>query len=470
MKLCLNEVMTKNKMFATGVELLRVIESLGEYSALMVGGTPRDLILNREINDIDIATNCPIEILTEKFQTYNIGRSKDFGIVVIVYNNFDFEVAQFRSESNYSNNRHPEKVQPVGDFYTDSSRRDFTCNSLGLRYDGTIIDHHGGVEDIKFRNLRAVGDPARRFAEDYVRMLRAARFMATLNFVLSAKTRRAIKRLNSLILKASPERVALELIKTASKGGPIFARFIQELSNLRLLSKILPEVDVLRYFHHKLSNHPEGRTVYEHVIKSVAICRGNDPTTLLAVLLHDIGKGVTLTEHKGYPKYKGHDKEGAKMVYNIGERLHLSNNMVEAIAFSTENHMKFHDLIKMKPSKVTRLVSNAHWPVLVEVGRADEFSRGSAFRFAGEFEAQIKRAEKIREDWQNRINSRVLSIISGDTIMRVTGERSGPIIGILKNRIQDRLIDEGLNHECHKTVRHLIMEEYELLRKQNEIG
>lgn len=464
-KICLDKLLDSNAMFRAGVKLMEQIESLGNYQTLMVGGTPRDIILKRDISDIDIATNCPMDKLTENFQAYDVGRSKDFGILVVVYKGFHFEVAQFRSEKGYSNRRHPDEVKIVGDFREDSSRRDFTCNALGLKADGTIIDHHGGLKDIQYRTLRAVGDPMRRFSEDFVRMLRAARFMATLRFGLHKDTRRAIRRLSSLILTAAPERVALELTKAASKGGPVFARFIQELSSLRLLSKILPEVDVLRYYYHKLSHHPEGRTVYEHVIKCVEICRGNDPTILLAALLHDVGKGVTLTEHNGYPKYKGHDREGEKLVYIIGERLKLPNNTIDAIAFATNNHMKFHDLKKMKPSKITKLVNNPFWNVLVEVGRADEFSRGESFMFAGEFDVQIKRAEKIREEWQNRVQRKVLSIVSGNTIMDITGEAPGPIIGTLKERVQDRLIDEGLNHECCKIVHHLIMEEYGKLRE-----
>lgn len=453
-----------NPMFRDGLQLMEKIKALGDYQVLMVGGTPRDILIGRKIHDIDIATDCPINVLEENFKTYDIGKSRDFGIVIIVNGEFSFEVAQFRSEGNYSNGRHPDNVQIVGDFQTDSSRRDFTCNALGLDSSGTIIDYHNGVEDIEKRLVRAVGSPDRRFSEDFVRMLRAVRFVATMDFTLETSTRIAIRRLSPLISQCTPERIAMEIEKAAKNGGEIFAKFIDALSKYRLLSKILPEVDVLHYYYHKLNHHPEGRTVYEHVIKCVKICRGNSPTILLATLLHDVGKAEAFIEIDGYPKYHRHERMGIHIVETICDRFKLSNDVKEAIMFATANHMKFHYLDKMKTSKVARLVSNKNWPVLVEVGRADEFSRGENFKHAGEFDANIKRVEAIKEKWQDKMSRKIPSIISGKMIIDVTGEKPGPIIGALKTIIQDRIIDERINYECYDTLRAIVLEEYAKMR------
>jgi tRNA nucleotidyltransferase (CCA-adding enzyme) len=131
-------------------EILKAMDLIGKieahgYTALIVGGAVRDLIIDREINDIDIATNMPMDELERLFNCHDIGKSKDFGLVTVTFSGSQFEVAQFRADGKYSDGRRPDSVKIVKDFKTDASRRDFTINALGLDSDGNVIDHFGGV-------------------------------------------------------------------------------------------------------------------------------------------------------------------------------------------------------------------------------------------------------------------------------------------------------------------------------------
>lgn len=451
----------------SAVKLMKEIQSFGDYQALIVGGVPRDIFLQHHISDVDIATNCPLKTITENFNTYDVGKGKNFGVVIVIYDNFHFEVAQFRSDGKYSDNRHPDNIKTTNTFYTDSSRRDFTCNAMGITCEGKLVDYHGGASDIKKRIIRSVGDPYKRFSEDCLRMIRMARFMAVTGFKTDAKTRMAARRCSKLIETVAKERIRMEFVKAAKNGGPCFARFIDNLRYLHLLPKILPEVSTLQYFTHKMSHHPEGKTVYDHVLKAVAVARSNDPVVLMAILLHDVGKAKTMTEVNGYPQYIKHDIVGAHMVKKIGQRLCFPKHEIEAMVFATKEHMRFHSIKKMKPSKIVKMVTHQYWPVLKEVGYADEFCRGDNFKFAGMFDKQIAEAEEIKRKWGKYTKTTKTRLVNGTTIINVTGENPGPIIGQLKELVHNRIINENIDHTCYKVVRRLIMEEYEkiLLRK-----
>lgn len=464
MKVSINEFREVSDTLDAACKVMHKIQEFG-YKAYIMGGTPRDILLGKalhEIDDIDIATDCPVDYITKLFKTYNIGRSKSFGIVLVDQDGFHFEVAHFRKDEEYINGRHPTGVDLNSTLEEDVLRRDFTINALALDLDGNIIDHVGGIDDIKSRKLRAVGDPYKRFAEDRLRMIRLARFQSLLNFRLDAKTRRACRRLAPLINAVARERIRAEFMKIGKYGGKIFSKFIVNMDKMHLLNEILPEVSVLKYFYHKLKHHPEGKTVFQHVIKCVEICEGG-PIDLIAALLHDVGKGVTFTDEDGEPHYKRHDHAGKFIASDICDRMGFSNNEKEAIVYAVANHMKFHKLMDMKPSKVARLVDNPYFEVLVNVGRADEFSRGETFMFAGSFEKQIDRVRAIKEEWQNRVAHRELNLVSGEIIMNLLDIKPGPLVGKIKNSVQDAIIDGGLDPFNTTIIESLIHEKYEEL-------
>jgi tRNA nucleotidyltransferase (CCA-adding enzyme) len=180
----------RNKELQAAVSVLQRINK-AKYKAYIVGGSVRDIILgNLKPHDVDIATNMPMEELGKMYKTYNIGKSKDFGIVVVKQGGFDFEVAQFRQDGTYLDGRRPESVQITSKFKDDVERRDLTINAMGINAKGEIIDYFDGKRDIKNRVLKTVGDPYKRFGEDYLRMMRVARFAAKLDFDVDKDTER----------------------------------------------------------------------------------------------------------------------------------------------------------------------------------------------------------------------------------------------------------------------------------------
>ena len=207
-----------NKMVINGIKLMELINSYG-YEALVVGGAVRDIIMgDKNIHDIDIATNMPIDEIKNKFITYDIGGEKH-GTVIVIFKNFSFELTQFRVENGYSDNRHPDEVKYVNSFEEDSKRRDFTINSMGINSAGLVIDYNGGIEDIKNGIIRCVGNANERFTEDALRIIRALRFAARFNFTIDPITFEAIKTNAQNLKNIAVERICAEMIKTSEYDG-----------------------------------------------------------------------------------------------------------------------------------------------------------------------------------------------------------------------------------------------------------
>ena len=403
------------------------------YKAFIVGGAVRDHVLGMDPKDVDIATNMPMQVIGDLWRCYDIGKSKDFGIVVIAAEGHHFEVAQFRTDGDYKDGRRPESIQVASSLKEDVSRRDFTINALGMNAAGEIVDFVGGRADLESGVIRTVGSPSDRFSEDYLRMLRAVRFAARFGFVLEEETEAAIRQHASRISNLAVERIREELFKAAELPGPLFAQYIELLERTGLLDIILPEVAALKGLYHDLRHHPEaGGNVFGHVIEALKAYDGSDPIVNMAVLFHDIGKGATLgTSKTGSPTFYDHDTVGVEMFGGIASRLKLSNKEREAIGFAIGHHMAFHLIMEMKASKVAKLALSPHWDLLTAVAKADEEARGCDLQATEMFNARISRAEDIRETWGKAVAGGNVSVIDGNTVMEVTGLKPGPEVGRL---------------------------------------
>ena len=431
------QYINKNPELAAGVKVLQKINKAG-YKAYIVGGPVRDITLGNQPNDIDIATNMPMKELDKLFKTYDIGKSKDFGIVVAKEGGHSFEIAQFRADGKYIDGRRPESVKIQGSFEDDAGRRDFTINAMGINAKGEIIDYFDGKRDIVNKVLRTVGDPLKRFGEDYLRMMRLARFSSKLGFEIDPETKKAAKKLSPNILSLAPERIKDELLKSAAQSGEKFAEYIQILADLKILRLILPEVMNLKWFRENLQHHPEtrghGGTVFSHVMAALKQSKTADPIKNLAILLHDVGKGATLSHEKGLPRYLRHARKSVELVNAIADRLKMSNKERDALIFGVGNHMKFHKILDMKPSKIAKLANDDNWDVLVAVGQADEFARGDDFMHAGEFEKIIDKAVEIKNKYGTKEVVKRLKLVDGNHVMTITGLKPGPKVGeIIKN-------------------------------------
>jgi len=199
-----------------------------------------------------------------------------------------------------------------------------------------------------------------------------------------------------------------------------------------------------------------GGSVYSHVIKSLEVSNTKDPIKNLALICHDIGKGVSLSVVNGLPKYLRHAKKSIELTNQIADRLKMSNKERNAIIFAVGNHMKFHDILKMKPSKIAKLVSDDNWDVLVAVGRADEFSRGDVFMHTGEFEKIIDRAIKIKEKFGMNVVNKQLKIVDGNRVMEILGIGPGQKVGEVIRKTTEHIMDNNIDVNDKETIDNLI--------------
>ncbi|WP_281196419.1 CCA tRNA nucleotidyltransferase [Lactobacillus acetotolerans] len=198
-------------IFTAALPVLERLEN-GGFEAYFVGGAVRDLLLNRHIHDIDIATSAYPEEVKELFQK-TIDTGIKHGTVTVLYGDSSYEITTFRTESGYQDYRRPDHVTFVQNLDADLKRRDFTINALAMNLRGEIIDLFDGLNDLKNRLIKAVGNPEQRFHEDALRMMRAVRFMSQLKFKLEDKTKQAVKDHHQLLKKISVERIRDEFVK-----------------------------------------------------------------------------------------------------------------------------------------------------------------------------------------------------------------------------------------------------------------
>ena len=437
-----------NKELAAAVKILVALNKSG-HKAYIVGGAVRDVILGLESHDYDIATNASIETIQKLFKrTYDVGKSKDFGILTVPVGGFAFEVAQFRQDGKYTDGRRPDSISVAGSFEQDAERRDFTINAMGINARGEIVDYFDGKKDIKNKVIKTVGDPRERFGEDYLRMMRLPRFAAKLGFDIEKDTAKAAQKLSANITELPAERVRDELMKAASQSGDKFADYIIQLDKLKLLKHILPEVMNLKWYKENLRHHPEvrgkGGSTFSHVLAALQTSSVADPIANLAILLHDIGKGVTLTQVDGLPKYLGHAKASVELVKDLAKRLKMSTKDKEALLFAVGNHMKFHNILGMKASKIARLVNDDNWDVLVAVAHADEFSRGESFRHAGDFQKTVDKAIEIKNKFGMVTVNKQLKLVDGGHVMKLTGLKPGKKVGEIIKVVTDWIMDNNI--------------------------
>jgi tRNA nucleotidyltransferase (CCA-adding enzyme) len=450
-----------NKMLKASIKILDKIEKKG-YKAWVVGGSVRDIIIGKEPHDVDIATTCPMDVLDKIWKTYDIGSSKDFGIVTVKESGYDFEIAQLRGESKYDG-RKPESVKFNVQLKDDLGRRDLTVNAMAIDKNGNIIDKFNGQKAMKDKVLKTVGNPYDRFSEDFLRIMRVARFAAKLGFDIDKDTKKAATKLSGNITKLSPERIKEEILKSAGQSGDKFAKYILLLDQLKILKHILPELKQLQYSKENPTHHPEtvgkGGSPFAHTIEALKASKTKDPLKNLAILLHDVGKGTSFSDStpgKSFTYY-GHDKDAIKLIETIAKRLKMSNSEKEALLYTATQHMKLNILKDMKPSKIFKIVNNDNWDILVVVAKADEMSRGETFKTEKEFDEMIKYAEDIKNKWSSKKVKEIFSKqVNGKHIMELLNIGPSKKVGKVKKKTIEWIINTGETNQ--KNIDSYIME------------
>jgi poly(A) polymerase len=347
----------------------RIIAALhaGGRQAYLVGGCVRDLLLGREPYDYDVATDArPEEVLALFPRAQLVGAH--FGVVLVRDGAHEVEVATFRSDHAYMDGRRPVAVDFEADPRQDVLRRDFTINGLLMEEPGgRVLDFVGGREDLEARLIRAIGDPARRFAEDHLRMLRAIRFAARFGFEIEDETFRAILSQHEKIRHISAERVRDELVRILTEGGA--RRGFELLDSTGLLPDILPEIAALKGVPQPPEFHPEG-DVWIHTLMMLEGMREPTPTLAMAVLLHDAGKPPTFRLAERI-RFDEHAEVGAEMAARIMTRLRFSNHEIRRVCEIVENHLRFKDVTKMRESTLKRFMRMEGFDEHLELHRLD---------------------------------------------------------------------------------------------------
>jgi len=413
-------------MYNTALFIVRHLREAG-FESYLAGGCVRDNLMNLEPKDYDIVTDATPEAIERIFPNH-ITVGKAFGVVIVIVNNYQFEVTTFRQDGKYSDSRRPDSVT-FSDWKNDVLRRDFTIN--GMLFDplnNKLLDIVGGEQDIKMKIIKTIGDPLRRFSEDKLRMMRAVRFACELNFNIEDKTEKAIKELASEITQVSFERIRDELkIILMSKNR---ARGIALLFQFGLLREILPEVVAMDKIPQPPQFHSEG-DVFTHTKLCLEYLENPSFELALATLLHDIGKPhcFKITDRI---RFNGHEKVGEIISEKICRRLKLSLSEIDKVVYLVSNHMLLKDVRKMRQATLKRLIANRYFGDLLKLFRVDKLASDKDLTDLEFLEAKVKEFKK--EELKPK------PLIIGKDLIKL-GLVPGPIFSEILRKVEDAQLE-----------------------------
>src|SRR5213593_2170564 len=401
--------------------------------AYFAGGCVRDMVRGLIPKDYDIVTDARPEAVQGIFQR-TVAVGAHFGVIIVLEDGFQFEVATFRSDDAYIDGRHPSAVH-FSSPEEDAQRRDFTIN--GMFYDPVVekvIDFVGGRADIEAKLVRAIGDAAQRFAEDRLRMLRAVRFATVLDYKIDDQTWKALVAKAVSINQISAERIREELVRIFL--SPNRVRGWDLLDSSGLMRAILPEVDAMKGCAQPEQFHPEG-DVFQHTRLMLQFLPEKVSVPLVfSVLLHDVAKPRTATvDETGRIRFNAHDRIGAEMTEEIMRRLRFSGAEIERTVEMVRQHMVFKDVPKMRVAKLKRFMARPTFDDELELHRVD--CEGS-HRMLDNYEFLLRKREEFA-------NEPIIPppLVRGDDLMAL-GLKPGPKFGEILEAVETRQLEGTL--------------------------
>lgn len=410
--------------------ILKTLHDQG-HEAYFAGGAVRDLLLEKSISEIDIATSASPQEIEQLFpKTIPVG--KQFGVIVVVQDTNNYEVTTFRKEADYVDGRHPTRVS-FTDARHDVERRDFTVNALFFNpFTEEVIDYLNGRKDLERKLIRTVGPPQSRFQEDKLRLLRALRFACQLDFEIEQDTYQQVKEHASQLTEVSWERIRDEVLKILT--GPDPSRGLKLMSDSGILEVILPEIAAMHGVQQPPQFHPEG-DVFVHTCLMFELSQERSETLALEILLHDVGKPPTFTV-KERIRFDGHADLGAKMAEEICRRLRISNQQIEEVVDVVKDHLRFIHVQEMRESTLKRFLRKPNFSDHLELHRLDSLaSHGklSSYHFC---------QEKLEELSQEAMRPKPL--INGQDLIRL-GLEPGPLFSKILSAIEDFQLEGKLS-------------------------
>lgn len=448
------------------IEVLRKIEEAG-FEAYAVGGCVRDLIMDKSPKDWDVTTNAKPEEILKLFP--DSFYENDFGTVGVKVEKFIengfvnpdrehdvIEVTTYRIETTYSDRRRPDDVKFAETLEEDLSRRDFTMNALALRAMRTnadltqtdaeeigyeIVDLFDGRKDIEKKIIRAVGDADERFNEDALRMMRAVRFHAELNFDIEKKTFEAIKKNSELITHVALERIKDELSRIILSESP--AEGIDMLHKTGMLLYIIPELEqgvgVAQNRHHIY-------TIYKHLLLSLKHCPSKKLEVRLAALLHDIAKPQTKRGEGEFATFYNHDHVGARVARKILTRIRFSNDVIDRVTMLVDNHMFYYNPEEVGEASVRRLIKKVgleNLKDLMDVRISDRLGSGVPKAKPYKLRHLEYMIDKVSKD---AVSVKMLKI-NGNDLMKELSIAPGPKIGAILDVLLAEVIEDASKNE-----------------------
>lgn len=423
--------------------IIEQLEAAG-FEAYAVGGCVRDSLLNRIPDDWDITTSAtPYEVKDVFPRTIDTGIQH--GTVTVMLDHEGFEVTTYRIDGTYEDNRHPKEVIFTSNLVEDLKRRDFTINAMAYNEKSGIVDVFHGMEDLKAKKIRCVGDARERFTEDALRMMRAVRFSAQLGYEIEEKTRFAITELAPNLSHISAERIQTELVKLLLSPNPDYIRTAYDIG---ITAVILPEFDKAM---ETAQNNPHHiYTVGEHLIHCLSNIK-KEKSLRIAALLHDIAKpDVKKTDEDGIDHFYNHVELSEKMATDILRRLKFDNETITNV----RKYIKYHDYYIEPTQKAVRhaisLIGEQYFPNVLEIKRADMLAQ--SFYQREEKEQKLDAISQLYEDItekQECISLKTLALSGSDLIS--LGVAQGKEIG----QMLSFLLQDVLDEPSHNTKEYL---------------
>ncbi|EKD91502.1 MAG: hypothetical protein ACD_30C00003G0013 [uncultured bacterium] len=428
-----------------------------DYQIYIVGGAVRDLLMGREVKDWDFTTDAkPEEILkvipegfyNNKFGTVGISarstsevnQDENLAHTSEVSGAGLYEITTMRHEGDYTDHRHPVDVSWTDKIEEDLARRDFTVNAIALGKENKLVDPFEGQNDLEEKIIKAVGDPEKRFKEDALRLIRAIRFAAQLNFKIEDKTFAAIKENSSLIQKISWERIRDEFFKILSSENPYEG--VLKLREVGLLQIILPELEDCFGIVQEGPKHDRVYDIGEHSLLSLKFCSSKDPLVRFACLIHDIGKVDTVKIAKdGNVTFYGHDVVGGNLAKKVGERLKLSKKEIEKLYRLVRWHLFSVDE-NQTDSAIRRFIKNVgleNIDDMMDLRVGDRLGGGTEKAVSWRME---KYKERIKQVLHKPFSISDLKV-NGTDVMEILKIKPGPKVGEVLNKLFQEVLEDA---------------------------
>ena len=395
------------------------------FEAYFAGGCVRDMLLDKEPRDYDIATSAHPEDVQRLFaETVSVGAQ--FGVILVHVEGHPFEVASFRHDGPYLDGRRPSEVR-YGSLEEDVQRRDFTIN--GMIYDpiaDRVIDLVEGRQDLAHQRIRAIGAAERRFAEDRLRMLRAVRFAASLNFAIESATFAAIQRLAPTIIDIAWERIGDEITRILTEGAA--RRGFELLDESGLLKILLPEIEALKGIWQSPDYHPEG-DVFKHTMLLLNHMQAPSETLAYGCLLHDVAKPLCFKREGDRVTFYGHTDKGAIMAEDILKRLKRGRAVWERVNYLVHNHLRHVQALDMRLSTLKRFLREDGIEELLELTRIDALSSSGDLRH---YQFCKDRLDQLDEE-----EIRPAPLVRGSDLIEM-GFKPGPMFAEILRQVEDQ--------------------------------